>query len=95
MGKSTLLNKIAPDLELETGEISDSLGAVDTTWSCQLYPFKWWKDCRYPWLSSLDYEVTTSEDLNHALPRNRRREATLCKFHYPVPFIALSLRLCG
>ena len=26
VGKSTLLNKIAPDLELETGEISDSLG---------------------------------------------------------------------
>lgn len=24
--KSTLLNKIAPDLNLETGEISDSLG---------------------------------------------------------------------
>ena len=26
VGKSTLLNKIAPDLNLETGEISDSLG---------------------------------------------------------------------
>lgn len=26
VGKSTLLNKIAPELKLETGEISDSLG---------------------------------------------------------------------
>lgn len=26
VGKSTLLNKIAPDLQLETGEISESLG---------------------------------------------------------------------
>ena len=84
VGKSTLLNKIAPDLELETGEISDSLGrGRHTTRSCQLYHLNGGKVADTPGFSSLDYEVTTSEDLNQALPRDRGREP-LVSF-VPVP----------
>ena len=69
VGKSTLLNKIAPDLELETGEISDSLGrGRHTTRAVSFYHLNGGKIADTPGFSSLDYEVTTSEDLNHAFP---------------------------
>ena len=69
VGKSTLLNKIAPDLELETGEISDSLGrGRHTTRAVSFYHLNGGKIADTPGFSSLDYEVTTSEDLNQAFP---------------------------
>lgn len=69
VGKSTLLNKIAPDLQLETGAISDSLGrGRHTTRAVSLYQLEGGKIADTPGFSSLDYQVTTSEDLNKAFP---------------------------
>lgn len=69
VGKSTLLNKIAPDLQLETGEISDSLGrGRHTTRAVSFYTLNGGKIADTPGFSSLDYEVATAEDLNHAFP---------------------------
>ena len=67
VGKSTLLNKIAPDLQLETGEISESLGrGRHTTRAVSFYNLNGGKIADTPGFSSLDYEVTTAEDLNQA-----------------------------
>lgn len=69
VGKSTLLNKIAPDLELATGEISDSLGrGRHTTRAVSLYNVYDGKIADTPGFSSLDYEVSTAEDLTAAFP---------------------------
>lgn len=80
VGKSTLLNKIAPDLALETGEISDSLGrGRHTTRAVTLYQVHqgWIADT--PGFSSLDYEVDNKEDLNEAFLEIRRLSHD-CKF---------------
>lgn len=80
VGKSTLLNKIAPDLKLETGEISDSLGrGRHTTRAVSFYNVNGGKIADTPGFSSLDYEITNAEDLNKALPELRRL-SRLCKF---------------
>ncbi|MGT2771897.1 ribosome small subunit-dependent GTPase A [Streptococcus marimammalium] len=80
VGKSTLLNKMAPDLALETGKISDSLGrGKHTTRSVSLYNINDGKIADTPGFSSLDYEITTSEDLNKAFPEIYQLSLT-CKF---------------
>lgn len=80
VGKSTLLNKIAPDLKLETGEISDSLGrGRHTTRAVSFYDIFGGKIADTPGFSSLDYEVTTSEDLNQAFP-DIAQVSQSCKF---------------
>lgn len=80
VGKSTLLNKIAPDLKLETGEISDSLGrGRHTTRAVSFYNVNGGKIADTPGFSSLDYEITNVEDLNKAFPELRRL-SRLCKF---------------
>ena len=80
VGKSTLLNKIAPDLKLETGEISDSLGrGRHTTRAVSFYNVNVGKIADTPGFSSLDYEITNAEDLNKAFPELRRL-SRLCKF---------------
>lgn len=80
VGKSTLLNKIAPDLKLETGEISDSLGrGRHTTRAISFYNVNGGKIADTPGFSSLDYEITNAEDLNKAFPELRRL-SRLCKF---------------
>ena len=80
VGKSTLLNKIAPDLKLETGEISDSLGrGRHTKRAVSLYNVNGGKIADTPGFSSLDYEITNAEDLNKAFPELRRL-SRLCKF---------------
>ena len=62
VGKSTLLNKIAPDLQLETGEISESLGrGRHTTRAVSFYNLNGGKIADTPGFSSLDYEVSTAE----------------------------------
>ena len=69
LGKSTLLNKIAPDLNLETGEISDSLGrGRHTTRAVSFYNLNGGKIADTPGFSSLDYEVSSAEELNQAFP---------------------------
>lgn len=80
VGKSTLLNKIAPDLKLETGEISDSLGrGRHTTRAVSFYNVNGGKIADTPGFSSLDYEITNAEDLNKVFPELRRL-SRLCKF---------------
>lgn len=69
VGKSTLLNKIAPDLQLETGEISESLGrGRHTTRAVSFYNLNGGKIADTPGFSSLDYEVDNAENLNRAFP---------------------------
>lgn len=69
VGKSTLLNKLAPGLQLETGEISESLGrGRHTTRAVSFYNLNGGKIADTPGFSSLDYEVNQAEDLNRAFP---------------------------
>lgn len=80
VGKSTLLNKIAPELKLETGEISDSLGrGRHTTRAVSFYNVNGGKIADTPGFSSLDYEITNVEDLNKAFPELRHLSRS-CKF---------------
>ena len=80
VGKSTLLNRIAPQLNLETGEISDSLGrGRHTTRSVSLYDVHGGKIADTPGFSSLDYEVANAEDLSEAFPEIRQASHG-CKF---------------
>ncbi|MGT2742755.1 ribosome small subunit-dependent GTPase A [Streptococcus plurextorum] len=80
VGKSTLLNKIAPDLELATREISDSLGrGRHTTRAVSLYNVHSGKIADTPGFSSLDYEVSTAEELNAAFPEFKELSPS-CKF---------------
>lgn len=67
VGKSTLLNKIAPDLALETGEISGHLGrGKHTTRAVSFYQVAGGLIADTPGFSALDYEISNSEDLNKA-----------------------------
>ncbi|MBP2623791.1 ribosome small subunit-dependent GTPase A [Streptococcus oricebi] len=80
VGKSTLLNKIAPDLALETAEISESLGrGRHTTRAVSLYNLYGGKIADTPGFSSLDYEVTSAEELNLAFPEIAKISQA-CKF---------------
>mgnify|MGYP000911599402 FL=1 len=80
VGKSTLLNKIAPDLQLETGEISESLGrGRHTTRAVSFYNLNGGKIADTPGFSSLDYEVSTAEELNQAFPEIAEFSKS-CKF---------------
>ena len=80
VGKSTLLNKIAPDLQLETGEISETLGrGRHTTRAVSFYNLNGGKIADTPGFSSLDYEVSTAEELNQAFPEIAEFSKS-CKF---------------
>lgn len=80
VGKSTLLNKLAPELQLETAEISQSLGrGRHTTRAVTLYNVHGGKIADTPGFSSLDYQVTDSADLNEAFPEIRALSRS-CKF---------------
>ncbi|MGT2846487.1 ribosome small subunit-dependent GTPase A [Streptococcus massiliensis] len=97
VGKSTLLNKIAPDLALETAEISESLGrGRHTTRAVSLYNLYGGKIADTPGFSSLDYEVSTAEDLNFAFPEIAKLSQA-CKFrtctHTHEPDCAVKLAL--
>ncbi|WP_019780172.1 ribosome small subunit-dependent GTPase A, partial [Streptococcus sobrinus] len=73
VGKSTLLNKIAPELELETNSISDSLGrGRHTTRAVSFYKVHGGKIADTPGFSSIDYEVSDSAQLNQAFPELKR-----------------------
>lgn len=80
VGKSTLLNKIAPELALETGSISDSLGrGRHTTRAVSFYNVNGGKIADTPGFSSLDYEVKESEMLNECFPE-LAEISQACKF---------------
>ena len=80
VGKSTLLNRIAPELELETGAISDSLGrGRHTTRAVSFYDVHGGKIADTPGFSSLDYEVDNAEDLSESFPEIRHASHG-CKF---------------
>ena len=80
VGKSTLLNKIAPELALETSAISESLGrGRHTTRAVSLYDVAGGKIADTPGFSSLDYEVDSAQDLSEAFPEIRHFSHA-CKF---------------
>ncbi|MBF0778878.1 ribosome small subunit-dependent GTPase A [Streptococcus cuniculi] len=80
VGKSTLLNRIAPELHLETGAISDSLGrGRHTTRAVSFYNVYGGKIADTPGFSSLDYEVKEAEALTDCFPEIAR-ESQSCKF---------------
>ena len=74
VGKSTLLNRIAPELALPTGEISDKLGrGRHTTRHVELYPAAggWVADT--PGFSALDF--VTPSPASRELPQGGARNA--------------------
>ena len=98
VGKSTLLNRIAPELALETGQISDSLGrGRHTTRAVSFYNVNGGKIADTPGFSSLDYEVKESELLNDCFPE-LAEVSQGCKFrtcthtHEPACAVKLALK---
>lgn len=80
VGKSTLLNLIAPELQLATGATSEKLGrGRHTTRHVELYPVAngWVADT--PGFSSLDYMASTAPELNRGFVEIYDRSAD-CKF---------------
>lgn len=69
VGKSTLLNKIAPEMLLATQAISDKLGrGRHTTRHVELFEVHEGLIADTPGFSSLDYEIDNQPDLNAAFP---------------------------
>lgn len=63
-GKSTLLNKLNPEFNLETGEVSLALGrGKHTTRNVTLYPFLDGKVMDTPGFSALDFSNYKKEDI--------------------------------
>ena len=92
VGKSAPLNKIAPDLNLKQEEISDSSGS----WSpypraVRFYNLNGGKIADTLGFSSLDYEVTTAEDLNQAFQRLPVSVETVNSVLVPIPMSRLAL----
>lgn len=80
VGKSTLLNKIVPELALETNAISDSLGrGRHTTRAVSFYNACGGKIADTPGFSSIDYELSDSVQLNQAFPELQKISQS-CKF---------------
>lgn len=80
VGKSTLLNKIAPEMALATQGISDKLGrGKHTTRHVELFAIHEGLIADTPGFSSLDYEIDNQPDLNAAFPELLRYSFG-CKF---------------
>lgn len=80
VGKSSLLNELKPDLSLETGEISVSLGrGKHTTRRVQLFPVGSGYVADTPGFSSLDFRGIAAENLSLCFPEMRERVGE-CKF---------------
>ncbi len=80
VGKSTLLNALNPDLNLETNDISDHLGrGKHTTRHVELIPFGEGLVADTPGFSSLDFIEIVPEDLSIYFPEMRDRRPD-CKF---------------
>lgn len=66
-GKSTLLNKLNPEWNLETGEVSDALGrGKHTTRVVELFEFLGGKVMDTPGFSSLEFSDYSKEDIRDA-----------------------------
>ena len=66
-GKSTLLNKLNPDWNLKTGEVSIALGrGRHTTRNVELYDFLDGKVLDTPGFSALDLSIYKKEDIKYA-----------------------------
>lgn len=79
-GKSTLLNHLSPDLQLQTGEISQSLGrGRHTTRIVELIPIFDGLVADTPGFSSVDLLEMGKTDLGHYFPEMYRL-ADFCKF---------------
>ena len=77
-GKSTLLNKLNPDWDLETGEISHALGrGKHTTRVVELFEFMGGKVMDTPGFSSLEFNNYSKEDIKNAFVEFKL---------YPCPF---------
>ena len=69
VGKSTLLNQISPELNLETGEISDSLGrGKHTTRHVELLPLYDGLVADTPGFSSIDFLTIEATELPKQFP---------------------------
>ncbi|MDT2613088.1 ribosome small subunit-dependent GTPase A [Enterococcus dongliensis] len=79
-GKSTLLNDVSPGLNLETGEISDSLGrGRHTTRHVELLELFGGLVADTPGFSSIDFLEISSEELPKEFPEFRAA-ASECRF---------------
>jgi len=77
-GKSTLLNKLNPNWNLETGEVSLALGrGKHTTRVVELFEFMGGKVMDTPGFSSLEFNNYTKEDIKNAFIEFK---------NYPCPF---------
>lgn len=77
-GKSTLLNKLNPNWNLETGEVSLALGrGKHTTRVVELFEFLGGKVMDTPGFSSLEFKDYTKEDIKEAFIEFKK---------YPCPF---------
>ncbi|QTM99372.1 ribosome small subunit-dependent GTPase A [Sediminibacillus dalangtanensis] len=93
VGKSSLLNAVNPRLNLETNEISESLGrGKHTTRHVELVEINDGFVADTPGFSSLDFTEVELEDLPECFPEMRQRQAD-CKFrgcmHYKEPKCAV------
>lgn len=80
VGKTTLLNQIAPEMNLATGEISQKLGrGRHTTRHVELFEVAGGLIADTPGFSSLDYEVRRTPELNVAFPEINHISQS-CKF---------------
>lgn len=80
VGKSTLLNKINPDLSLKTGEISTSLGrGKHTTRHVELIEVNGGLVADTPGFSALQFETLEAEYVSHCFPEMRERLSE-CRF---------------
>ncbi len=80
VGKSSLLNSLKPELQLETNEISTHLGrGKHTTRHVELIPIGTGLVADTPGFSSLDFIDIEAEQLSACFPEMRDR-AHLCKF---------------
>lgn len=80
VGKSSLLNALKPELDLETNEISSHLGrGKHTTRHVELIPIGTGLVADTPGFSSLDFNGIEQEELSDCFPEMRGL-AGLCKF---------------
>ncbi|MFP7494129.1 ribosome small subunit-dependent GTPase A [Terribacillus saccharophilus] len=80
VGKSSMLNAIDPRLDLETNEISESLGrGRHTTRHVELIPIGGGLVADTPGFSSLEFTELEAEELPSCFPEFRKREED-CKF---------------
>lgn len=80
VGKSSLLNQLLPNANIETNEISDSLNrGKHTTREVTLYPYNEGLLADTPGFSSIEFQNLAREDIQHLFPEIARASVD-CKF---------------